>query len=245
SSAHDTASIGGQQGTIKATGTVTYDFFHNGTCTGSPSTSQAVNLSLGNVPDSSSTGTLAKGDYGFRATYTRDSNYTGDSGVCESFSAGLAPTSVTTVEIDDSTNAPWTNTEQTGASAHDTAALVGVTPTGAVTYSLFNNTSCTGPSSHDETVPVNATTGAVPNTSSTGPLAEGSRSFQAVYSGDPNNGVSISGCEPFTVGRSPVTVLTVVDDNSNNLPWTNMETTGASAHDSATLVAPGPFPTGT
>src|SRR5205807_648687 len=39
SSAHDTASIGGQQGTIKATGMVTYDFFHNGTCTGSPSTS--------------------------------------------------------------------------------------------------------------------------------------------------------------------------------------------------------------
>jgi LPXTG-motif cell wall-anchored protein len=39
----------------------------------------------------------------------------------------------------------------------------------------------------------------------TGPLAAGSYSFLAMYSGDPNNTGSMSACEPFSVAAAPTT----------------------------------------
>ena len=45
------------------------------------------------------------------------------------------------------TTKAWNGTEATGASAYDTATVIGVagfTPTGTVTYSFFPNSTCTG-----------------------------------------------------------------------------------------------------
>ncbi|TMB93152.1 MAG: hypothetical protein E6J45_00420 [Chloroflexi bacterium] len=87
-SAHDTASIGGQQTSLPASGTVTYSFFKNGTCSGSATSTQTVTVSSGgSVPNSSSTGALtATGSYAFRAAYSGDSNYGASTSPCEPFS---------------------------------------------------------------------------------------------------------------------------------------------------------------
>ena len=61
--------------------------------------------------------------------------------------AKSTPTVGTVVE-DGSTDTPWAGTEQTPASAFDTAAVSGVgafTPTGTVTYDFYPNATCTDP----------------------------------------------------------------------------------------------------
>ncbi len=59
------------------TGTVTYSFFTNGSCLGSPSTTENVTLHNGVVPDSSTVGPLATASYSFDAVYGGDGNYAG------------------------------------------------------------------------------------------------------------------------------------------------------------------------
>ena len=86
-SAHDTANIGGQQSGQPATGTVTYSFFKNGTCSGSATSTQTVTVSSGgSVPNSASTGALTgTGSYAFRAAYSGDANYGASTSPCEPF----------------------------------------------------------------------------------------------------------------------------------------------------------------
>ena len=80
---HDTATVTGVTGTIPS-GTLVYNFFSNSVCTGNPLTSQTVTLTTsGAVPDSSSTGVLAPGFYGYQAIYSGDANYSGSTAVCE------------------------------------------------------------------------------------------------------------------------------------------------------------------
>jgi hypothetical protein len=73
-SAFDTSAVSSVLG-FTATGTVTYSFFKNGTCSGTASTTQTVNVSGGIVPKSATTPALTPGSYCFRATYSGDSNY--------------------------------------------------------------------------------------------------------------------------------------------------------------------------
>jgi hypothetical protein len=75
---HDSATVTGQVGAIPITGTVTYQFFTNGACTGTASTSQTVA-----VGTESSTQTPAAGSYSYLASYSGDANYSGATGVCE------------------------------------------------------------------------------------------------------------------------------------------------------------------
>jgi hypothetical protein len=58
--AYDTATVTGVQN-YPPTGSVTYDFFTNGSCTGSPSTTDPVTMQNGTVPNSSPTLGLATG----------------------------------------------------------------------------------------------------------------------------------------------------------------------------------------
>src|SRR5439155_10554846 len=145
---------------------------------------------------------------------------------------------VSTTVIDNGTGLAWTDSEIPGASGHDTASIGGqqggIAAGGTVTYSLFSNSGCTGTATASQQVTVNGD-GTVPNSSGTGPLAAGSYAFQAVYSGDSNYGGSTSSCESFTVVAAATTVDTTVIDDGTGLPWNGTATTGASAHDSATV----------
>ncbi len=90
SAAYDTSTLTGVAG-FTATGTVTYHFFTNGTCTGG-STSSAFTLSGGAVPQSASTGSLTVGGlYAFDTSFSGDANYQAATGSCESFTVFAAP----------------------------------------------------------------------------------------------------------------------------------------------------------
>jgi hypothetical protein len=81
---HDTSTVVGASGV--ATGTVTYSFFTNGVCTGTPLSTDPVTIAGGGaVPNSTTTGALAAGSYSFEATYGGDTTYLGGVSACEPF----------------------------------------------------------------------------------------------------------------------------------------------------------------
>jgi hypothetical protein len=241
-SAYDSATVTGVAG-FTPTGTVTYRFFTNGTCAGTASTTDTVSLSAtGTVPESPTTSSLGAGAYSFQASYSGDGNYTGSPSSCEPFSVTTTSASLGTVVEDAARGAAWNGTETTGASAYDTATVLsvaGVSPTGTVTYSLFDNAACTGPAATTQTVSLGG--GTVPNSEATVALAAGSYAFQASYSGDGNYKGSTSSCEGFGVAKASVLPGTVVDDAATSAAWSGTEVTGTSAYDTATVTGVASF----
>ena len=157
---------------------------------------------------------------------------------------------VDTVVKDAAVREPWNNTEVVGSSAFDTATVAGrpgrPNPTGTVTYSFFHNHNCTGTAVTTQDVTLRDD-GSVPDSNDTAPLAAGSYSFLAHYGGDTNFAAATSECEPFSVDKAPTQLTTTPFNHATGAAWTNNETTGARAFDTATLTgAVDPFtPTGT
>ena len=152
--------------------------------------------------------------------------------------ATAAASTVTTAVFDAAGGAPWTGTEVTGASAYDTATVVGdgtQTPTGTVTYSLFDNGMCT--TDADTTTDTETLNdGTVPNSRTEGPFGAGSYSFDAVYHGDANyTASSPSTCESFSVGKASSSTSTIVFDAGTSEAWAGTEVTHAMAFDTSTV----------
>ncbi len=106
------------------------------------------------------------------------------------------------------------------------------------------NNACSG--SPDATTSVTFSGGIAPNSSTTGPLAAGSYSYQANYGGDSNYSGSSGSCEPFSVGMASAIVNTEVDDPALGAGWSGHEVIGSSAYDTATVTGVSGFtPTGT
>ncbi len=97
SSAYDTSTVTGD-GIHTPSGTLTYSFFANNSCNGSPVTTDSEMLALdGTVPNSSPTAALVAGAYSYDASYIGDVNYdpAGPSS-CEPFTVNKAtPTTIT------------------------------------------------------------------------------------------------------------------------------------------------------
>ena len=81
SSVTDQATVSGTGAGIP-TGTVSFTFFTNGTCTGTGSPAGAPALS-GGTATSNVEGPLVAGNYSFTAVYGGNTNYTGSNGGCE------------------------------------------------------------------------------------------------------------------------------------------------------------------
>ncbi|HEX4163721.1 MAG TPA: hypothetical protein VHZ05_14575 [Acidimicrobiales bacterium] len=265
--AYDTSTVGPQlvAGPVATaerppiTGTVTYTFFMNGSCDGD-GVAQTVDIVDGAPDPSSHTLSLAAGSYSYLASYSGDSTYDSSVGECEPFSVGTVPSTASTVLNDAATNAPWTGDETTGAQAYDTSTvsggIEGFTPTGTVTYTLFDNGTCTSPAQGDsrahaiistQTVTLNWD-GSVPNSATTSPLTPGDYSFDASYSGDTNYDPSgASECEPFSVSDGATSTATILKDATTGQNWAGTETAGAIAFDTSTVSgeAGGIVPTGT
>jgi uncharacterized repeat protein (TIGR01451 family) len=90
---HDKATVSGALGT--PTGTVTFKWFTNGTCTGTAAaTSSEFPLSGGSVDATSfafTTPSGASGNFSFQATYSGDATYNGSTGACEPLSSSFTP----------------------------------------------------------------------------------------------------------------------------------------------------------
>src|SRR5205823_13499940 len=235
SNLYDTAQITAGDG-LALTGTVTFNFFHNSTCTGTPATSQA-GVALGT--HSNATGALPAGSYGFQATYVAGSDPNHNDSppsACEPFSVAKGTPSAATVLK----NASGDTTIQNGSSmdinscVYDTAQVTaddGLTLTGTVTFNFFHNSTCTG-------TPATSQTGVALGTHSnaTGPLLTGDYGFQATYvaGSDPNhNNSPPSACEPFSVGKAVPGISTTPKPDSGDV--------GEVPNDTATLT-PGASP---
>ncbi len=225
---HDTATVGTQVNGFVIGGTVTYYFYTNGGCSGG--STETVTMSGGTVPNSASHGPLAAGSYSFKAVYSGDSNYIGSTSGCEPFTVNKANTTITTTLV------PNQSTFALGSSVADSATVVtqvnGFVIGGTVTYHFYTTGDCSGASS-DQTVAMAG--GLVPNSGSHGPLAAGSYSFKADYSGDSNYNGDSSACEPFSATRADTNTSTVVIDESTGLPVISPAALGTSVHDTATV----------
>lgn len=121
----------------------------------------------------------------------------------------LVPIATTTAAaVDDAaTSGAWSGLEVTGASAFATASITpassGPTLTGSVTYTLFTGSGC---SSSSSTSTVTLSSGVAPQSSTFAPLAAGTYSIKASYSGDSNYKGSTSTCAGFSVNRAQPTV---------------------------------------
>jgi hypothetical protein len=236
--------------TLDAGGTVTYNLYAGVGSTACEAANRiadtTVTVSGGTVPNGTFNG-VAAGNYELQAVYSGDANNHGATSACGTEPFTALPLLETAV-FDGATRAPWKGTETTGASAFDTATLTGkpnITPTGTVTYTFFTNSDCTGTGAPAGTVTLTAT-GAVPNSTTQGPLTPGTHSFRASYSGDSTYTSSTSPCEPFAVGIGTSKVDTSVADASTSTVVTGAEPAGMTAYDRATVTgAAGVAPTGT
>jgi hypothetical protein len=186
------------------TGTVTYNLFAGGGCSGNRISSELVQLGKdGSTPASSASAGLAAGEYSYDVEYSGDGNYAGSSAQCDPFTVAKAHAPLSVVVDDAQTSAPWTNTEAPGAKEYLTSTVGGVsgfTPTGTVTYQLFSGAGCTGSPASSDPVSV-AGDGSVPATASA--PASGHESARASYGGDSNYSATTSTCVSFSVAGVP------------------------------------------
>jgi hypothetical protein len=118
---------------------------------------------------------------------------------------GKGATSTFVSVFDAATGSPWNGSEVTGASSYATSTVNpvssgGPAPTGTVSYTFYGNSICSGNAIVGSKVALNS--GSVPNSNASGPLAAGSYSFSATYSGDTNYSSSTSNCGSFVVGQA-------------------------------------------
>jgi len=214
----DSATLSGQSAT--AGGTVTYALFTNTACTAPGVTVSVVSVANGVVPNSRAVLFNSTGSFGFTAAYSGDANNNAATSSCEpltvnpSGGATIATTLSSTSII-------------VGNTVTDSATLAGTTATagGSVTYNDFANGVCTAPATVISIVGV--TNSLVPNSRAVMFNSTGSFSFNAVYSGDANNGGATSTCEPLTVNKASPTITTTLSATSI--------TVGGSVSDSSTL----------
>ncbi len=226
-SVHDGATVRGAVEGFPITGTITYKFFKNGECDGSPLSTQKVAVGI----ESSPTGPLATGSYSYLAIYSGSANYLGSRSACESFTVEKALTTIGRTVHDPFHHDITGSSVLLGTAVHDSATVSGTVgtfsiSTGAkVTYSFFRNGDCSG--SAESTVTVSVGTESPAQT-----LGAGAYGYIAVYSGNANYLGSAGGCEPFTVLPAPTTVATTIHDSAHKA-ITAPVPVGATVHDSS------------
>jgi hypothetical protein len=193
--AYDTATLtGAPYHSFAVDGTVTYDLYDNGACSGeTPATTQTVSVtSTGSVPNSSSTGALSPGNYSFQATYNGGTDYAASQpSACEPFTVTKAMPSIATTQQPASANV--------GSQVADKATVSGgSSPTGTVTFNLYNNANATGTPLFSDTETLS---GGVATSKSYKATAAGTDYWVATYNGDTNNAAvtSATGAEPVTI----------------------------------------------
>jgi len=210
STVHDSVSVTGSNGT--ATGNVTFDWFTNGSCSGTPAaTSGSFALSGGSVDATTFTqGPLAAGSYSFMAHYGGSSAYFAGDSLCEPLTVDKAQLTVTTI-VHNAAHVDKTNSNvPLGSIMHDTASVtggVGGFALPAVSFKFYTNNTCTGGSA----IALDGTL--APDTLAsidTAALGAGSYAFSATVAADANYLGDDSPCEPFTVDKAQLTVTTTL-----------------------------------
>jgi hypothetical protein len=211
------------------TGTVTFQLYNNSAGTGTPLFTDTETLSSGSATSAGYTATATGTDY-WVATYNGDAN---NSGVTSS--AGGEPVAITKATPSVATSQqPASST--VGISIADKATVSGGdSPTGTVTFQLYNNPTATGTPLFTDTESLSGG-----NATSAGYVtaATGTDYWVATYNGDSDNSIvaSASNVEPVVVAKATPSIATTQQPAS--------ATFGSSIADKAT-VSGGDSPTGT
>jgi NADPH-dependent 2,4-dienoyl-CoA reductase/sulfur reductase-like enzyme len=226
SSIADQATVSGG---YQPSGTVTFKLYNNSSATGSPLFTDTKTLSSGSAT-SASYATTALGTVYWVATYNGDTNN-------NSVSSGTAASPVTVTKASPGISTTPQPASATVGSSIAAGATVsgGSSPSGTVTFKLYNNSSATGSPLFTDTKTLSsggATSGSYATT------ATGTFYWVATYNGDTNNNSVSSG-----TAASPVTV-TKASPGISNSQQPASAVVGSSIADQAT-VSSGYQPTGT
>ena len=221
---HDKAIVtatGISSGAPAPTGSVTFKRFATADCTGT-STDETVTLGTDGTAESLDFTTTSAGSVSYLVTYSGDGNYPGATAACEVVTVNKRNSqTVTHIHAGSSADPSHDTTDIQGTTVtagtvvHDQAVVTetgstgGPTPTGSVTFTLYDNTSC-DPGEDDENVldseSVSLDTSAEAE-SSDFTTVDGALGYLATYSGDSfYNGSSEDTCEPLTA-ITPSTIL--------------------------------------
>ncbi len=211
------------------TGTVTFNLYNNATASGTPLFTDTETLSGGTATSASYTTTAPGTDY-WVATYNGDTN----NNTLTSGSA-LEPVIVSPASPSISTSQQPAATTVGSSIADQATVSGGYSPTGTVTFNLYNNATASG-------TPLFADTESLVSGSATSKgytvTAAGTDYWVATYNGDTNNNAVTSGSalEPVTITRVAPLISTSQQPAAT--------TVGGSVADQATISG-GYNPTGT
>ena len=242
---HDTSSVTtGNPSGFSLAGSVTYTFYANNTCSGSPSGDPQTVHADGSVDNSTSSAALHAGGYSYTASYGGNTDYTGGDSGCEKFIVDQASTTTTSSVFDETSSATVDNTNHAslGDKTHDTSSVTTGNPSGfslagSVTYTFYANNTCSGsPSGDPQTVHAD---GSVDNSTSSAALHAGGYSYTASYGGNTDYTGGDSGCEKFIVDQAASSTSTIVNDHANNVvdADSNKAALGTKLHDTATVTS--------
>ncbi len=233
---HDKATVTGSGPT--PTGTVTFTFFSGpGALVCDAQSVGAGTVALdgsGVAHPSNSEGPLAAGSYGFRASYSGDTNYDSSVGACEPLTINKVSPQISTTP---SAGGP------VGTVLNDTATVSGGnSPTGSVTFKLYapGDNSCQGPAVYTDT-DTSAPYATSPGYTS---LVVGTYHWTADYLGDVNNNPASSGCEAEPVTTNKLDSNTVTEIHNASHAVITSAAIGDQVHDKATVSGSGATPTG-
>ena len=208
---HDKAIVTGTVGFATPTGTATFSFFTNATCSGTPAAIEGPIALTQETPPSPTTAGVASaesptrtplpGSYSYMASYSGDANYPAEVSGCEPITVSRFNSAINTAIRRVSDGADVTNQvinlmNASSVAVRDEATVSGSgpTPTGTVTIMRFDNGNCSGTASNVETALLDGTGKALSSVFQLGP---NTLSYTVIYNGDSNYGPSaVSKCEP-------------------------------------------------
>jgi hypothetical protein len=235
---HDLATVT-PSGTTAPTGSVSFTFYTNGACSGDGTAAGTIALNGANpgvAHPSTSEGPLGAGNYGFKASWPGDANYTGNTSSCENFTVNQAQLSVAT-NIHDANHAIVTSVSL-GSIVHDTASLTGAVTgftTPAVTFTFYSNLGCTGDGTSVANTGDDQGDASLVRSADSSALAAGSYAYKASVAGNANYLGDDSDCEPLTVNKAQLTVTTNVHNAAHQDITNTSVPLGSVTHDTATV----------
>ena len=189
---------GALAGGASPTGSITFNLYNpsDATCSGTPAYTQTVTVSgNGSYSTTNTTPASPAGTWNWTAIYTGDSKNFGASSACghETVVVTKASPSLTTT--------PSPGGPVNTVVLNDTGALAGgASPTGSITFNLYNpsDATCSGTPAYTQTVTVSGN-GSYSTTNTTAANVGGTWNWTASYSGDASNNSASSGCGQETV----------------------------------------------
>jgi hypothetical protein len=188
---HDSATLTGA--TANAGGTVTYTVYTDTACSANAQSAGTVTVTNGVVPDSNGITFNTAGDYYWQAAYSGDANNAAATSVC------------TSEHLVVTKRQPAMTTTPNLIPNDDATISAGLSPTGTITFNLYNPAAatCAGAPAYTQTVTVSGNgTYSTTNTSFVASTL-GTWRWQVSYSGDTNNNPTSSACgvERFTLAN--------------------------------------------